>query len=41
MFTDGRSKRVIQALLEDNVGVVQLPCPEVSCLGLDRVRTLL
>lgn len=32
----GTHKSVVQALLDDDVGVVQLPCPEVSCLGLDR-----
>ena len=29
-------KDVIALLLEYDVGVVQLPCPELACLGLDR-----
>lgn len=27
---------VVSLLLEHNVGIVQMPCPELICLGLDR-----
>ena len=27
---------LIDALLIENIGIVQLPCPELCCLGLDR-----
>lgn len=27
---------VVSLLLRENVGIVQLPCPELICLGLDR-----
>ena len=27
---------LIQLLLDHEVGVVQMPCPELCCLGLDR-----
>ena len=27
---------IIQKLLKSQVGIVQLPCPELLCLGLDR-----
>ena len=27
---------VIQAILDAQAGIVQLPCPELCCLGLDR-----
>ena len=27
---------IIKLLLDAEVGIVQLPCPELSCLGLDR-----
>lgn len=29
-------REVIQLLLEQEVGIVQMPCPELCCLGLDR-----
>lgn len=29
-------REVVQALLDAQVGVVQMPCPELCCLGLDR-----
>lgn len=29
-------KDVITALLDADVGIVQMPCPELCCLGLDR-----
>lgn len=29
-------KPVVELLAASNVGVVQLPCPELNCLGLDR-----
>ena len=30
-FTD-----IINKLVEKNVGIIQMPCPELLCLGLDR-----
>jgi len=32
----GAAVEVVQSLLRAGVGIVQLPCPELSCLGLDR-----
>ena len=32
----GMDEALVRRLLEAKVGVVQLPCPELSCLGLDR-----
>lgn len=32
----GSNVKAVQALLDANVGIVQLPCPELCCLGLDR-----
>jgi len=32
----GSAKHVVALLLESEVGIVQLPCPELNCLGLDR-----
>jgi predicted secreted protein len=29
-------REIVELLAERGVGIVQLPCPEVSCLGLDR-----
>ncbi len=29
-------KEVVDVLMADNVGIIQLPCPELLCLGLDR-----
>ncbi|MFR7316696.1 MULTISPECIES: CD3072 family TudS-related putative desulfidase [Oscillospiraceae] len=29
-------QELIQRLLEQDVGIVQMPCPELCCLGLDR-----
>ena len=29
-------KEVISFFLEHNIGIVQMPCPELNCLGLDR-----
>lgn len=29
-------KEVIQMLLDADIGIVQMPCPELCCLGLDR-----
>lgn len=31
---------VVHALLEAQVGIVQMPCPELCCLGLDRGNIL-
>lgn len=27
---------IVQAIMEAGVGIVQMPCPELQCLGLDR-----
>ena len=32
----GSVKHVMALLLESEIGIVQLPCPELNCLGLDR-----
>ena len=32
----GVNQRVLELLLRMKVGVVQMPCPEMLCLGLDR-----
>ncbi len=32
----GVNQRVMELLMQLNVGVVQMPCPEMMCLGLDR-----
>ena len=32
----GSVKPIIALLLESGIGIVQLPCPEMMCLGLDR-----
>jgi predicted secreted protein len=32
----GTFKEIVDLLLERNVGIIQLPCPELTCLGLDR-----
>ena len=32
----GTNASVVKLLMESNVGIIQLPCPELSCLGLDR-----
>ncbi len=32
----GQFKEVVELLMENEVGLIQLPCPELSCLGLDR-----
>jgi len=32
----GTDEAVVRRLLEAGVGIVQLPCPELNCLGLDR-----
>jgi predicted secreted protein len=29
-------QEVIELLMENKLGIIQLPCPELSCLGLDR-----
>ena len=31
-------RELVQFFLEHQVGIVQLPCPELCCLGLDRGR---
>jgi predicted secreted protein len=30
---------VVELLMENQVGIIQLPCPELTCLGLDRQDT--
>ena len=32
----GSIKEVVNLLLQSHVGILQLPCPELHCLGLDR-----
>ncbi len=32
----GVNQRVLELLMQLNIGVVQMPCPEMMCLGLDR-----
>ena len=32
----GVNQRVLELLMRLNIGVVQMPCPEMMCLGLDR-----
>jgi len=32
----GSDRALVELLLASNVGIVQLPCPELMCLGLDR-----
>jgi predicted secreted protein len=32
----GAIKEVVSLLLQSQVGIVQMPCPELHCLGLDR-----
>ena len=32
----GAIEEVVQALVESGVGIIQMPCPELLCLGLDR-----
>ncbi|MCE5189281.1 MAG: hypothetical protein LLF75_08920 [Eubacteriales bacterium] len=32
----GSNELVLRALLDAKIGIVQMPCPELSCLGLDR-----
>jgi predicted secreted protein len=34
----GYTKRLLDILLEHDVGIFQLPCPEMQCLGLLRSR---
>ena len=37
----GTHEEVARLLLEEGVGILQLPCPELCCLGLDRGAGLL
>lgn len=32
----GVNEAVVKQLLRSNVGIIQMPCPELLCLGLDR-----
>ncbi|AOT68965.1 CD3072 family TudS-related putative desulfidase [Geosporobacter ferrireducens] len=32
----GTNEEIVKRLMEAKVGVVQMPCPELMCLGLDR-----
>jgi predicted secreted protein len=32
----GSIKEVVNLLLESQIGILQMPCPELHCLGLDR-----
>lgn len=36
----GSHADIVRALLEAQVGIVQMPCPELLCLGLDRGNVL-
>lgn len=29
-------REVVRMFLDENTGIVQMPCPELCCLGLDR-----
>jgi predicted secreted protein len=35
-YYPGTIQEAAQAVLDANVGIIQLPCPELFCLGLDR-----
>lgn len=35
-FYPGAIREVAQAILDSGAGIVQMPCPETLCLGLDR-----
>lgn len=32
----GTNESILKLLMESNVGIIQMPCPEILCLGLDR-----
>lgn len=32
----GTNKSILKLLMEADVGIIQMPCPELLCLGLDR-----
>jgi predicted secreted protein len=32
----GSISEIIKLLMDNNIGIIQLPCPELTCLGLDR-----
>lgn len=32
----GSNASVLKLLIDSNIGILQMPCPELSCLGLDR-----
>lgn len=33
------AKEVIELLVDAEIGIVQIPCPEIACLGFDRQRS--
>ena len=35
-YYPGAMTEIVEALMEAGVGIVQMPCPELHCLGLDR-----
>jgi predicted secreted protein len=35
-YYPGAMTEIVQTLMEAGVGIVQMPCPELHCLGLDR-----
>jgi len=35
-YYPGAMTDIVQVLMEAGVGIVQMPCPELQCLGLDR-----
>lgn len=39
-YYPGAMGEIVEAILEAGVGIVQMPCPELQCLGLDRSRRI-
>jgi len=35
-YFPGAMPEIVEAIMEAGVGIVQMPCPELQCLGLDR-----
>lgn len=35
----GSVQDIIRLIIDSNIGIVQMPCPELLCLGLDRGNT--
>ena len=34
------NKEILNFLIEKDIGIIQMPCPELCCLGLDRGNIL-